>query len=48
MRTGGKSKADEDDEEDDETTEDADTEPEAGTGSKVKLISFNTVSEESP
>ncbi|HAJ59068.1 MAG TPA: hypothetical protein DCP31_07240 [Cyanobacteria bacterium UBA8543] len=37
MRTGGKSKADEDDEEDDETTEDIDTEVEEGTGSKVKL-----------
>lgn len=38
MRTGGKSK-DEDDEEDEEeeTTEDADIQPEEGTGSKVKL-----------
>lgn len=36
MRTGGQSKAEEDDEEE-ETSEDGDTEPEEGTGSKVKL-----------
>lgn len=36
MRTGGKSKAEEDDEEE-EITEDADTEPEEGTGGKAKL-----------
>ncbi len=36
MRTGGKSKAEENDDEE-ETTEDADTKPEEGTGSKVKL-----------